>query len=155
MEVPRPLAKVVPLGKHMIKEFCLSVVGCSRREADLKTEKKQSMLCPIFFFFFISPCISCFTRSQKGFCSRWGSNSQPQHFSSVYKYCALTDYATGARMTLQCIGKLWRGKYNGWIDLYVHKNGGTLLSSANPTVGQNMIHLACNLQIPHSTVLFQ
>ena len=36
-------------------------------------------------------------QGKKWFCSRWGSNSQPRHVSStVYKYRALTDCATGA-----------------------------------------------------------
>jgi hypothetical protein len=30
------------------REFCLSVIGCSSREADLKSEKKQG-ICVIYF----------------------------------------------------------------------------------------------------------
>ncbi len=39
------------------------------------------------------------------------------------------------------------------MDLYVYKNGGTLVKFCQRL--QNMIHLACNLQIPHAKGLFQ
>ena len=52
--------------------------------------------------------ILIFNLTTQKLCSRWGSNSQPRHFSHVllFKYCALTDCATGAHVqTIQYICK--------------------------------------------------
>jgi hypothetical protein len=108
-EVQTLATAVPPLGKQIKRVESFACHRLQLQRSWLKNWKvAEELSCAMYFSsFLISLCISYFTRSprhvpyilKKGFCSRWGSNSQPQHFSSVYKYCALTDCATGACVT--------------------------------------------------------